>query len=225
MAIDLASDFPGAVDGLEAVTLKDRDGRSAQNVAKALRRAIGRREAAASSGRYTAADAVWHLPEGELSQPPEIGDVIVDSSGERWTILAVSHSSLVARFRCVARDLAIAGGLDSFITLQRAVHTKSATGSEETRWVDCQTGLRARVQAVEGDVAAEHGRRMMRHTHQVFLSRAITVDHNHRIVHQGAVYHVLGYEMPERVDKLFVINARRSPWPLATKTVAPRPNE
>lgn len=103
-------------DGIETVALvrrgddPDAPGTVIQNV---LRRAVTTREVAASDGRYTTSDVTWHIPAAELADPPQVGDMLRDSGGQRWTVLEVAATALGSRWRCTARRLAVVEGLDS----------------------------------------------------------------------------------------------------------------
>jgi hypothetical protein len=103
MNLDLSPDLAAIADGLESITVEPQ-GSSAESpgavVPHALRRAMTVQEAAASGGRYTTADVVWHLPVAELAQSPRPGDVIRDGDGGSWLILEVARTTLRTRWRC-----------------------------------------------------------------------------------------------------------------------------
>lgn len=146
-------DFPSVVDGIEPVTLL-RPGTPLAIELAALRGAVSQREAAASTGRYTAADVAWHLPGRTFTPEPRVGDLLVDGGGRRWTILSVTRATCGARWRCICRSLAVEQGLDDYIDLERAVATKSAAGAEVLAWRPWRTGLACRVQPVAGQLGA-----------------------------------------------------------------------
>ena len=97
-------------DGTEAVTLLRRGstpGGPGEIISHALRRAITAAEATIntssdvhknvpSDGQHTAASVVWHLPVAELPIAPQLGDVLLDGGGQRWTILEVKQATLGA---------------------------------------------------------------------------------------------------------------------------------
>ena len=43
------------------------------------------------------------------------------------------------------------------------------------------------------------------------------MDDNFRVVHGVEIFHVVGYERPERIDQLMVVLAVQTPWPLGSK--------
>lgn len=221
LPLDVAGDL-NAVDGSEQVTLRQPGGSASIVIDGALRRHVGAsgspgetREAAPSAGIHTASDVVWHLPVEALCTMPELGATITDGEGVDWTVLEVSRETLGTRWRCRTRALAIAAGLDQLITIEQAVWTKDAAGAAHAKWKTWREGVRARIQPVSGDIDQQHAMRHTRTTHRVYLAERIELDENKRIVAaDGRTYHVLGFEMPERIDKLMVVHVEESPWPL-----------
>jgi hypothetical protein len=111
---DPSADLAQVADGVQSVALLRRGAEGAQGevqIRHALARAIAQREASASDGRYTRSDVAWLLPVAELPDGPHPGDLICDACGRRWTILEVQLVALRTRWRCIARNLAIAHGL------------------------------------------------------------------------------------------------------------------
>ncbi len=53
----------------------------------------------------------------------------------------------------------------------------------------------------------EHDRRLTRVTHNIFLAEPMEVDDNFRVVHSGEIYHVVGFQRPERIDQLMIVLA------------------
>ena len=133
--LDPSDDLTTVSDGLETVTLLRRgstSGLAGTVIAHALRRAISAAEAAIvttgdvhknvpSDGQYAAAAVVWHLPVTELPMAPQLGDVILDGQGQRWTILEVKRTTLGTRWRCETRDVTVAFGLDDTISVLKTV--------------------------------------------------------------------------------------------------------
>jgi len=205
---DPSDDLASVIDGVEAVTVV-RPGSSASTaVAHALRQAMRTREADRSQGHCTAGDAVWHLPEAALADPPRPGDVICDAAGRRWTVLDVGQTTLGSRWRCVCRNLAVAHGLDDYVDLERAEFVKGAGGAEEPVWRVWKTGLRARIQPVATDVRAEHAAQRTAAAFKVFLADDLPVDHRVRVRGpDGALYAVTGCRRAGAIDALLEIDA------------------
>jgi hypothetical protein len=185
-------------------------GADAIAVAHALRQAIHTREAERSQGRYTTADVGWSLPASEIPEPLRPGDAIVDAAGQRWTVLEVSQLSHRTRWRCVTRNLAVFHGLDDCIDLEKAEFAKGEGGAKEPTWQVWQTGLRARIQPVEAEMHAQHGRQTTVQRFKVFLEAALPVDETMRIRGpDGATYTITGFQKAEAIDALMEIDAVR----------------
>lgn len=217
---DLSNDLSTVADGTETVTLLRRGhtlGDAGTVVAHALRRAITAGEATVvatgdvhkqmpSGGRQLATDLVWHLPAAELPDAPRLGDVILDGQGHRWTILAVKLATLGARWRCEARNVAIAVGLDDTISVQRNVGSVSSP-----TWQTWKTGVRARVQSVKTAIASDADPPSTTTQYRIFVEENLVLDHNCRIRGaDGAVYVITGSSGADRIGELQVIEAEIS---------------
>ena len=219
MDFNPTDDFADVVDGTETVTLKRR-GSSAQTIViNALRRAVDTREAMvrnayntwktpASEGRHTASDLTWHLPKAQLGDAPRSGDLIVDGSGQRWTVLDVRLATLETRWQCLTRNLAIAFGLDDTVTILKATYAKGDGGAAESTWNVWKTGVRARIQPAEVDVGTEHQARRTTRRFQVFVEEDVALDHSHRIQGpDGTIYRIRGTLGTERIDQVQTVDA------------------
>ena len=146
-----------------------------------------------------------------MSTPPRPGDVIVDEDGRRWTVLDVQEMTLDGRWRCVARNLAVAHGLDQYVDIEKATYAKGEGGADEPTWRVWKTGLRARIQPARVEVRDEHDRRATAAGFQVFLAEDVALDHTHRIKGpDGAVYRVTGCRKADRIDALVEIDVVRT---------------
>jgi hypothetical protein len=210
IALDVNDDLAEVADLLVAVTLRRRGSSASTAIAHALRRAVTRAEVAASDGKYTAGDVVWHLPAAELPSAPRLGDRIVDATQVRWTILAVEQATLGTRYRCLARNLALAAGLDATVSIQRAQYVKGASGAAVPRWVDELCGVAARIQPHLGQIEPRDGAIVAERRYRITLADSIELAGNERIVAaDGIVYRVLGLERAERIDELPMVLAER----------------
>ncbi len=213
---DPAGDLADVADGNETVTFRRRGSGSGSDtsVAGALRRAMSVREAAQSNGRYTASDVTWHLPAGELNDPPRLGDLIVDNDGGRWTVLDVQSATMQTRWRCACRSLTVVYGLDDTIDVLAATYTKDGGGAAEPTWRPWKTGIRARIQPASAKMGTEHGARRTVTRYHVFVEEDLTLDHTHRIqCADGTVYKVVGTKAAERIGELQTIEIEATPWP------------
>ncbi len=221
---DPAADFVGTTDGLEAVTLSRRGTAAGTTVAHALRRAVTVREATLrnryhtrkkvpSGGGCTAGDVTWHLPVEELGGAPELGDVVVDGTGDRWTILEVQLATLQTRWRCMARNLVVAHALDDTIVVLKATYAKGVGGAAEPTWRVWKTGVRARIQPAETDVVTELAARQTVGRYQIFIAEDLALDHTHRIQGpDGTLYRVNGSNGAERIGEVQTIDADVTAW-------------
>ncbi len=208
--LNLAADFAQVADQLEPVTLRRADGSGDLLLPGALRRAVTTREAAISDGRYTASDVRWHLAAVDLDAAPRLGDQIIDGAGEAWTILEARQATAQSRWECTTRNLAIVGGLNSYITIRREVISKDASGAVERTWQDWRTNIRARIQEQSSHRDEQHGRQAGYVAAKVYLAEQILVDNSHRIIGpDGTEYEVIGYESPDTIGSLFVINVQQ----------------
>ena len=210
LPFDPGDDMAEVADGLEPVTVTRPGSSAATEVTHALRRAVRTGEVKQSEGQYTASDVAWHLPVSELPEAPRLGDVIVDADDQRWSVLGVQNTTFQGRWRCVCRNLAIVHGLDQYVDVQKAAYSKGDAGAVEVTWQTWKTGLRARIQPVEGEVRDEHDRRVTAARFKVFLAQDVAVDHNHRVRGaDGTIYGVTGYRKADRIDALMEIDVVR----------------
>jgi hypothetical protein len=217
---DPSNDLSTVADGLETVTLLRRGrtpGDAGTVIAHALRRAITAGEAAfvasgdvrkqvPSGGQQLADDLVWHLPVVELPEAPRLGDVILDSTGRRWTILAVKLATLAARWRCETRDIGIAVGLDDTISAQ-----KNAGDASSPIWRTWRTGIRARIQPLQTTIDATAETPSTTTRCRIFVEENLELDHTCRIRGaDGTVYTILSSTGADRIGELQVIEVERS---------------
>jgi hypothetical protein len=215
-------DFAAVADGLETVTLLRRGnmpGATGTLVAHALRRAMTASEATiaaagdvhkqvASGGQQTAADLTWHLSAAELADAPQLGDVIVDGAGQRWTILAVKLTTFGSRWRCTSRNVAVAFGLDDTISVLKAAYVKSACGAAEPMWRTWKTGVRARIQPQETKIVADAETHGAATRYRIFVEEELDLDQTCSIRGaDGILYKIVSTSGAQRIGELQVIDA------------------
>jgi hypothetical protein len=203
-------DFAQVVDGTESVRLLRRGstpGDPGTVIAHALRQAavvgettFGNRSEihkhADSDAHALAADAEWHLPVEELPDPPQLGDVILDASGCRWTLLEVHEFTCGSRWKCVSRSLAIAHGLDDTITILKCLST-------DQTWEVWRTGLRARIQPFIMEVDDKNPDQSSETRYRIILEESFPFDHTYRIRGpDGALYRILWASGAPRLGEL-----------------------
>jgi hypothetical protein len=217
---DPSADFSRIADNTEAVTLLRRgvnSGDAGTTILHALRCTAHSGEFAArnrdesrrfinSDGQCIAADIDWHMPAAELAVPPSIGDVILDGDGRRWTIMELELILLGTRWRCFARELSIAHGLDDTVTILKAEFAKGQSGAVEPTWRLWRTGIRARIQPIEVKVDVEHFAQCATSSYRIFLEEDLTLDSTHRIRNaEGAVFQITSVTGAARLGELQTI--------------------
>ena len=205
MTLSLDCNDNAVFDGAEAVTLRPRGETIGATIPRALRRRIEQQEAEPSDGTCLATDVRWHLPAGEVADEPLPGATIVDSQGEIWTMLSVERQTLGSRYVCTCRNLAIAGGLNEYITLERAVWSLDAHGAPLATWTQAGPPLRARLHPLDAESTTQHDQTTLRRRFRIYVTETIPLDASTRLVHDGARYRIISYERPARIDALFAV--------------------
>jgi len=208
VAFDPSDDFTAMADAARPVTLARPGTSLAASLAHALPRTLTRREAEASGGLYTQTDVVWHLGAAELAEPPQPGDLLVEPSGARWTVLAVAQAAAGSRWRCVCRALAIARGLDRYVDVLHAVFTKGQHGALVPQWRTWRTGVPGRIQPVAVESTGQVNSIGATVRYVVYLDLDDLLDPTHRLrAPDGTLLAVLGSRKPERLDALLEVQA------------------
>lgn len=209
---DPGDDFPAVVDGLEAVTLQRADGSASMPVSSALRLAERLHQAAPTEGVYQLARAVWHLPAAELPEAPRPGDVVVDASQRRWTVLVAERAAAGTRWRVRTEAHGLDPSRHDTIDIEQPVYTKSETGALRATWQAVATGLAVRIQPVAETMHAEPGRLFSGTRVVVYLAQPAAVDAQCRLRDsQGHLYTILQVRKLSRNDALVEIDALRQP--------------
>jgi hypothetical protein len=199
-------EFIDVVDGLEPIVLRSRDGRQFVAIAQAKRSAISVAEADGSGGLCRRRDVRWHFPVSGLEFPPELGGGIEDNSGESWTILEISLAVGGSRWKCRARNLVIAEGLDERVTVQISDRSRAGqAGDRKPVWSDLLVGVPARIQPLSWEPRLIADQRRAAAMYNVYFAREWEVSpaRNYRIVDAGGtVYRIDKIERAERIDVL-----------------------
>ena len=163
-----------------------------------------------SNGYYFASDANWHIPRSSLSDPPSLGDLVIDSDGNKWTILEFKEIVGRGQWRLTTRELAIANSLNDSITVLLATVTIDAQGNAAVAWSTLLTGIRARVQAWETEFDGVLPARTMTQTVHIYVETLWTLDTKHRIqIEDGTLYDITRVNCQERLGELPIIEAAR----------------
>lgn len=198
------------------------------DVPEAKRRVLSTKELAASNGRYTGSDIVFHIPYESMPDyvTPRVGDQIIDhaqpsqdgglQNEERtWTVLELNQQVLGTRWKCVCRDMVIANGLTDTITIYTPTVSLDATGAQTRSWTAVHSNLAARVQPENTDQFDSRGIRASKVNYSVFVPQDVTVRNSNgdwgKIVWGSVTLDITGYQQAERIDVLPVIQATDDP--------------
>lgn len=103
--------------------------------------------------------------------------MLLDGSGQRWTILEVKRATLGARWRCGTKNVAVAFGLDDTISVLKAVGAADDAGSGQTTWRTWRTGVRARIQPIQTTITNVAGTAATTTTYRIFVEENLDLNH------------------------------------------------
>jgi len=210
--LNVQDDFATILDGSEAITLKRRDRAETIAVATAWRFSVHLDEAVPSGGHVARTDAVWQFPWDDAVDPPRLGDSIIDSAGECWTIQAIDEHGAKTRLRCTTRNLRVLYQLNDRIEVQRAVWEDPGSGPEIVDWLTVRAAVPARIQPERVEVDTDATPPTSTATYRVILGEQIELDHDCRFVDpQGNVYQFVELAQAERIDTLPVATVVKQP--------------
>lgn len=208
-------------DGFVADPYRAPDANEAGIIKVAKRRALTRRELAASLGAYTGRDMVWLIPAKELIPNHEIkvGDVVeslsdvFETAGERWTALEVSHNKWRQTWRLTCRNLVLAFDLRDLVDLQRAKVGFDEAGAAVKTFPPHGGGttyknVPARVQPRQTDVVDERGIRYSQTVYDVIVGRAVDVNTvEDRILWGNLTLDIISVRDAETITDLMTLEA------------------
>ena len=198
-----SSDLGDVIDGLEAVTLRRRESGAIVSVSTALCRQRTAVEAEPSGGWAQKADADWYLqlPTGEVA--PEVGDVVIDATGNHWTVLNIEQQSLLDRWKCMTRELRVSMGCDDLVDVQRAEWDDLGEGLVIVGWDDVYTALPVRIQHDQTELSDTSNAPVATERFTIILGDDFPLTANDRFVaSDGAIYRLESIEQADRIDKL-----------------------
>ena len=187
----------------------------------AKRRAIRGRERSPSGGVYAGYEVRFLVPRATL--PPDVepkpGDVVVDWTLARWTVLTVERNkgNQTLALGCVA--LTLAYDLRDVITVERATIGANAAGASVKLFPPkggrVLYALSARVQLLTGAAIEERGLRYDGQVYDVTIDRQVDVDVAEDRVNfnDGGVTRYLDvteYRQPQRIDELPVLTCQEN---------------
>lgn len=203
ISFDPSQDMTDAIDGVEAVTLKRSETGEMTSVSSALCRSRSVSEAEPSGGFAQQADAEWYLQVPTDESAPDLGDVVFDSQGNHWTILATERQSLLGRWKCSTRNLRVALGCDDYVDVQRADWDDLGEGPVIVGWNDVYTALPVRIQPDEKKLNDTSDAPVATERYTIVLGEAFPIESDDRFVGMdGSVYRLESLQQADRIDKL-----------------------
>lgn len=178
-------------------------------VTDALRGQLDFREMAASNGRYITGDISFSIPQeilSPLSITPKMGDVIVDSSNQRWTCLNAAFGVVRTMHRLVCRNLKIAYDLRDLVTIKRATNTTDNAGVRVATYATIASSISGRLQEIQSSGFEARGKRGDNRTFQVYLETEYDLTTDDLVEVDGRQYAVTGWRNKERIDEFFIVD-------------------
>ena len=115
----------------------------------------------------------------------------------------------------MTRALEIVYGLDQFVTIQRKMVSKGASGEPILDWATRLQNVRAKLQVSAASITNERGARILRTSGTCYFSEDIQLTDADRIVTtDGTVYTVQSYSSPADISKLPEATVTEDVWPL-----------
>jgi len=210
---NIADDFETVVDGGTVVTVWNDTLSTSYAIVQALRRAVDIAEPEVSQGKYRSIDTVWNFPaDAALENVTIVPGWFVFQGPTMWRILRASHRTLANRWRAECRTLRI----DAWetVTIEVAAHAQTASGAPRTTWSTFATGVIGRLQRLENSPGVEKQSRRDRQRAKLYTLTQFLLDTNYRVFDGTHYWNVTGYEKPDDLVALPVLNLEQTPWPL-----------
>jgi hypothetical protein len=202
--LNVQDDFSTILDGGEAITLKRRDSAETIVVPTAWRYSLHAEEVVPSGGHVVRADMAWQFSWDHSLDRPRLGDVIIDSLGECWTILVVDELGARTRLRCKARNLRVAYQLTDRVDVQQGTWQDVGSGPEFVDGETVRAAVPARIQPQRVEIEKkEEESPTSTAIYRIILGEQLQLDHDSAIIDpQGNLYQLIELTQAERIDAL-----------------------
>ncbi len=198
-------------------------GSQSDTIPVAKRRALTRKELAASAGAYTGGDLVWLIPAAVLPSwlTPKVGDVLIPAEGDRYTALDVALNKGRQTWRLTTRNLAVAFDLRDLIQIERpqisyddpsgAIRKLFPSGPGPRGGEVLYANLLSKVHLEDQEISEERGIRGTKRVYSIIVSREVAVTDQDRVLlpWSGAYLEIRGYHQAQQIDMLPVIEAEQ----------------
>lgn len=215
---DPIGDFENIVDGLKPITLVPANGAAVPGITS-LRRAVTHKEAAASNGRYTTSDTVFHVSTVDYAPRLPLGSQIIEAGGERWTVLEHAYQTLLARWRYVVRrlDTGLDVGNPGTVFREVATYAKSETGALEPTWVRDAAPTNVRFEPIEDSRQVENDIAHFPSRFVGYFETEIEITVKVRFVDtaKNIIYKPVKAMDREKLGELFAVECEVTRWPLS----------
>lgn len=172
------------------------------------------KEAAASAGVYVAGDMVFTvattaLVEGGVEFDAKPADV-VSYRGQDWTVLDASPSRWMKFHKVTARNLTLVYGLRDTVSLLRPDNAVGTGGIRTPSYSAVVTGVAARIQEQEPEVADHFGKRSAAKRYTCTVGQRLSPEATDRVTDQnGTTYTVKAWRSMDRLDLLMELDLER----------------
>jgi hypothetical protein len=189
-------DFVQVVDTLESVILK-RAGCSEEVMMEAWRFSDKTIDEPGTEGAVRRSEAIWQFPFIDGTDPPRVGDRLIDATSVCWTVVQVDQFRGETRRRCFTRRISLRADVAEWMDLEEAIWDPIApeppTGPELeiVDWLLIKPALRAyaaRIETALDPVAGEPAVQKYRIT----LTEPIEATPNYRLrSHTGRSFRIV----------------------------------
>lgn len=170
-------------DGLKPLMLIQSGTGKQWRIETGLRFPITAKDAVASDGTYTQADAKFNLPVVDLKLfKPRAGDFIrVIDSNELYTIGLVETLTMGTRLQPWAKLVELNPNTATEVKVMKPATKKDDSGAPVTTWKLAKTA-KAHVNEVASEIEIQAGRKRVKITHQIFFDEQFPIQAGWRIV-------------------------------------------
>lgn len=198
----------------EAVTFKHQTAvgtYTSYAISDAWWRDLNDKEKQASRGVYVEHERNWFLPLELLTVDVAVGDVIVDSDSNNYTVLSLGSVGGLGVGKYNAVNLALAAGLRDSISILRPMNTIEDSGLRTPTYAAVYSSIAAKIQEVEGQREEIFGKVGFRQKFNVFVGQRVTVTTEDRVQLGSTVYQIQSYTNPDRIDELMQLGVEVLP--------------
>lgn len=193
------------VDGLEPVVIERFGSYERIEIPNALRRKAKTQEQSRGNTLLPKKWCAWFLPiSGDSQIEPRLGDEIVDSAANRWSIMKIEQSPIAGTRRYLGCGFEVNFGLDDFLDIYRKAETKDPDAITRIGWKLFLNGIPAKFSGMnlEADPVSlntSHTRQKIKNSRNVILRGPLDIEISDRIRTSDGTFHFIGaLSFPDR---------------------------